>query len=535
MARAMAFMYASAATLGLIAVIPPNHPAVNELGLVVAALGAYAAVAALIAAFDRLPLWAFHVLIVAAVALVTAAVYFDGRAESIYALFYLWVTVYVFYFLSWPRALAFMLLSGAAYAGVLIVHDSLASFERWLVTFGTLLMLGFLIGLLRRRVQGLIARLADAARTDPLTEVMNRRAFESAFDIELERARRGDRYLSVLVGDLDRFKTVNDTLGHGRGDEVLVETARALEVNKRRIDTVARVGGEEFAILMPESDEGAALVAAERLREAVRESLAGEEASLTISFGLASFPRHGDGAEGLLAAADRALYAAKELGRNRSVIYSAEVDQVLSGSSAWRLSHGQAQLATVLALAETLDARDGGAVSHSQATGRCAEAIARELSLQPERVERVRLAGVVHDVGKVGVPDSVLHKAGPLSESEWAEMRDHPAIGARLLTGEDLADIRAWVLAHHERPDGTGFPNGLRGDEIPLEASIVAVADAYEAMTTDRPYRPALTPEDARAELRRGAGTRFDDRVVGALHEALEREGRAFATTTPSR
>lgn len=198
------------------------------------------------------------------------------------------------------------------------------------------------------------------------------------------------------------------------------------------------------------------------------------------------------------------------------------MDDILTGSASWRLSHGQGHLATVISLAEALDVRDMGTRGHSQMAGRYAEAIARELGLSPERVERVRLAGVLHDVGKIGVPDAILHKAGPLDEEEWEEMRKHPVIGSRLVGGSELEDICAWILAHHERPDGRGFPKGLSADEIPLEAKIVAVADAWEAMTSERVYRPALSEDAAREELMRCAGTGFDERVVEALLAILE-------------
>jgi HD-GYP domain-containing protein (c-di-GMP phosphodiesterase class II) len=177
-----------------------------------------------------------------------------------------------------------------------------------------------------------------------------------------------------------------------------------------------------------------------------------------------------------------------------------------------------------MSLAEALDVRDHGNALHSRTVGRYARTMAIELGLSPERVERVRIAGVLHDVGKIGVSDPVLVKTGPLEEHDWEELKTHPEIGAQLLSRPELSDLRQWVLAHHERPDGSGYPHGLSGDEIPLEARILAVADAYEAMTRDRVYRSALGEEAARAELRGGAGTQFDRRVVEALLTALERE-----------
>jgi putative nucleotidyltransferase with HDIG domain len=244
-----------------------------------------------------------------------------------------------------------------------------------------------------------------------------------------------------------------------------------------------------------------------------------------VSFGVASYPEHGDRLDLLLSFATHAMGAAKELGKDRSVIYSAEVARMLA--SAGGPEGAELQLATVIGLAETLDIRDTGVVGHCQAVARYAELAATELGLPPERVERVRLAGLLHDVGKIGVSDRVITKPGPLDADEWREMRTHPEIGARLLAHPEFDDLRGWVLSHHERPDGRGYPQGLSGDSIPLEASILAVADAYEAMTADRAYRASMGADAARAELEAGAGTQFDTKVVRALLAALDPEAAA--------
>jgi putative nucleotidyltransferase with HDIG domain len=223
-----------------------------------------------------------------------------------------------------------------------------------------------------------------------------------------------------------------------------------------------------------------------------------------------------------MAAALRAMGSAKDLGRDRSVIYGAEVAGMLEAT---RADEGaELQLATVLGLAEALDIRDAGTTGHSHTVGRLCEQTAVELGLPPERVERVRLAGLLHDVGKIGVSDRVITKPGPLDPDEWQEIRTHPEIAARLLAHPEFEDLRDWILAHHERPDGCGYPFGLGHGEIPLEASILAVADAYEAMTADRAYRPALGETAARAELEEGAGSQFDPEVVEAFLRALDRD-----------
>jgi diguanylate cyclase (GGDEF)-like protein/putative nucleotidyltransferase with HDIG domain len=371
----------------------------------------------------------------------------------------------------------------------------------------------------RRRIKSLRARIADANRTDPLTGLLNRRAFEETLELELERATRADRPMSVIVGDIDGFRAINEQHGHAAGDTTLQAVAQNALKWKRRIDQAARIGGEEFALVLPETDERGAFIVAERLRRAMHRSFVDSSVGVSFSFGVATAPAHGADGVALLTAADSATAAAKDLGGDRTVIYSDEVARTLA-----QMGHasGELQLATVIALAEALDIRDTGTGQHSHTVGRYSELMARELGFEEERVERIRLAGVLHDIGKIGISDRVLSKPGPLDAEEWQEMYTHPEIGARLLSRPEFDDLRAWILAHHERPDGLGYPQALSADKIPLEARILAVADAYEAMTADRVYRPALGEEAARAELEAGAGSQFDAQVVEAFLRALD-------------
>jgi diguanylate cyclase (GGDEF)-like protein/putative nucleotidyltransferase with HDIG domain len=388
-----------------------------------------------------------------------------------------------------------------------------------IVVLGVVLVLLGVVAYQRHQIARLSTRLSDATRIDPLTGLLNRREFELLLESELERSRRTDRPLAVIVGDIDGLSAVNEQRGHAAGDKVLELVARDMRKWKRRIDSAGRIGGEEFALLLPETDERGAFLLAERLRRAAHRTFSDEPVPVTVSFGVSSYPGHGDRIDLLLGFATHAMGAAKELGKDRSVIYSAEVARMLA--SVGGPQGAELQLATVVGLAETLDIRDTGVVGHCQSVGRYAELTAVELGLPAERVERVRLAGVLHDVGKIGVSDRVITKPGPLDADEWQEMRTHPEIGARLLAHPEFDDLRAWVLSHHERPDGRGYPQGLSGDSIPLEASILAVADAYEAMTADRAYRAAMGQEAARAELEAGAGTQFDPTVVRAFITAL--------------
>jgi diguanylate cyclase (GGDEF)-like protein len=532
--RTLGYFAIAGATLGLAALFMPSRPGADMAGLAVVVAVGFAGGAVLYLGARFLPAASIPLALVGGVVTITAAVYFDGHGTSPAGLYYVWLGVLAFYFLSRWQAALVMALMGGAYAGVLNLVPTIQPEQRWLTTMGVAAIAGMLLSFVRDRVQELLSRLTDAARTDPLTGLLNRRALEELFEIELAQAARSGRPLAVIVGDLDRFKVVNDRLGHQHGDQTLRALAEQLDRWKRRIDMAARVGGEEFALLLPETDERGAYLVAERLRRATKRQFADGPFNLTISFGVASFPDHGDDAEMLLRAADQALYAAKSMGRDRSVIYSAEVSRMLSASNG-EGTRGELRLATVLGVAEALDIRDSGSTSHSHAVGRYAHLASLELGLGADRAERVRLAGLLHDVGKIGVSDAMLIKPAPLDGEEWTEMRTHPEMAARLLAGPEFEDLRSWILAHHERMDGSGYPFGLLRDEIPLEARILAVAEAWEAMTADRVYSAALSEEAAREELIQGSGTQFDPAVVEALLRALDRlPGTASPRAVPT-
>jgi two-component system cell cycle response regulator len=381
--------------------------------------------------------------------------------------------------------------------------------------------LGLLVLVLyqRRQIAELAERVAAASRFDPLTGLLNRRAFEELLHFELDRSRRTGRPLGVIVGEVDGMARLNAERGHGAGDVALTQVGQHMTKWKRRIDSAGRIGGEKFAVLLPETDEHGAFLVAERLRRATRRSFAQDSLPLTISFGVASYPDHGEEFGVLMGAAARAVDAAVELGRDRSVVYCRDVARMLDELP--DPNSTEPRLSSIIGLAEELDVRDTGHTGHCHTVARYAELMARELGFEPERVERIRLAGLVHDIGKTGVSDRLMSKAGPLEADEWHSMRTHPEIGARLLAHPEFEDLSAWVLAHHERPDGKGYPFGLVREEIPIEARILAVADAYEAMTSERSFRSALGEEVAIGELQAGAGTQFDLAVVNVFLAAL--------------
>ncbi len=516
---------------GAIATLLPHPDYYNVPGLLSVQITALAYGIIVLMLGDRISFNVLKVGNLLAAILTTMAVYFSGDSSSGYAIFFLWIGFYVFYYpVSRWEAAGYILFAALCYAVAIAItptpppgagHTNVAFFS---IVAGTLATAGLLLTYLRQRVERLMGRLVEASRTDPLTALPNRMGLQQALEKEVERARSDERPVSLLLIDIDHFKSLNERLGISGGDKVLQELAVLIRDSTRLIDTVARSGGQEFAVLLPQIDGNGAFLLAEKILSRMRGSMLGSPQGITASAGVAEFPGHADDPPELVAVADRALQAAKALGRDRAVIYSPEVTSTVGAVAGKRSVESQAQLATVLGLAEALDQRDSYTAKHSQTVGLVCEMVARELGLDEARVQRVRLAGILHDIGKIGVPDSILGKPGRLTEDEMDQMRRHPELGARILVGGELDDVREWILAHHERPDGTGYPKGLTSEEIPLEAAILAVGDAYEAMTSDRVYRRSIGERAARQELRKSAGTQFNERVVDALLHVLKRD-----------
>jgi diguanylate cyclase (GGDEF)-like protein/putative nucleotidyltransferase with HDIG domain len=531
-AMAQGYLAIGAALTGAMGALLPHPVYFNTTGILAVDIAALAWGIWMFRWAGHIPFWLLRIAPALATVMTSFAVYFSGDSTSGYALFYVWVGLYVFYFPISPRDAAINVLWAFVNYAVVIaltpaspagaVHTDVHHF---VITAGTLITAATLLTYLRTRVERLLTRLTDAARTDALTGLPNRVALTEALEREHARAEPEQRPFTLLVIDLDRFKRVNERFGISTGDKVIQRVASLLEGSTRVMDFVARSGGEEFAVVLPETDQHNGFLYSEELLDRLRSEFSAPGLEITASVGLASFPEHANDHASILGAADRAMHAAKALGRDRAVIYSPEVTNVLGSMAGRRNIEAQAHLATVLSLAEALDQRDSSTARHSQTVGRLCELMAMELGLEDDQVQRVRLAGVLHDIGKIGVPDSILRKPGRLTEEEMAQMRRHPELGARILSSGELDDIREWILAHHERPDGTGYPKGLDAGSIPLQASILAVADAYEAMTADRVYRPAIGERAAREELEQNAGTQFSEEVVNALLRALDQQG----------
>jgi two-component system, cell cycle response regulator len=372
-----------------------------------------------------------------------------------------------------------------------------------------------------RELEHALAEQERLAVTDGLTGLHNRRFFDELLTLETERATRHHSEVSLLVVDLDRFKQINDTYGHPAGDAVLVEAAARIRDTVRSSDVVARYGGEEFAVILSATGDELALATAERIRQAIasrRISAGGHSVALTASIGVASMPLRATTKEELLRFADRALYRAKRLGRNQ--VQFDQGDDAVS----YLVPDASPVIDYLQNLADQIDARQGPS-NHSVEMSVLAAKIATKLGVDRAVAERAVLAARFHDIGKVAVPDSVLMKPGSLTEEEWHIVHQHPELGARLVRlSAEIRDVAPIIAAHHEWPDGTGYPLGLSGSQIPIEARILAVCDAWTAMRSARPYRRALSVEESLQQLRRGCGTQFDPQVVRALLELDDSE-----------
>jgi len=399
---------------------------------------------------------------------------------------------------------------------------------------------------LRAGFEGVARRIAESwtlATMDLLTGIPNRQALLTRLNDEIERATRYDRQLSVVLIDIDHFKRLNDAHGHAAGDLVLHHVAQALQADLRSVDIIGRYGGEEFMAVLPETDVDSAATIAEKLRRLVgRHEVAlddGNRVSVTLSAGVAGGLGGNVRLDALIRDADAALYAAKALGRNQVyVFHEVEDDRVVRRAAiapsareaaveVGRHAMGEA----TRSLTDALAARPGWAGGPSTLIAEAATAMASTLGLPDGEIERIRSASLLHDLGKLAIPDEILSKPGELDEPEWRVVAEHPKIGQIVLEQAGaLRDAATIVLHHHEWYDGRGYPHGLRGQEIPVGARIVAVADAYEAMIAGRPYRDAVSHQAALAELSRHAGVQFDPEIV-ALFTSMFADGVPWAAS----
>lgn len=376
----------------------------------------------------------------------------------------------------------------------------------------------------------LYAEAKGKANTDDLTLLFNHRYFHECLEREIYRSSRFGSIFSLIIMDIDGFKKYNDINGHLSGDEVLKQIGKLIQRLTRKVDLTFRYGGDEFAILLPETPVQGAKKIGETLRVEIETSTDTQGMPISCSLGIGSWPADGMIREEIIHSVDTALYYAKQNGKNRTCLTS-EVNNadILKKDSQSEQVNKRANLDAIYALAATVDAKDSYTYGHSKKLSKYAVYIAEAIGYSSKDIERIRTAALLHDIGKIGIADNILNKPGYLTPEDFEPIKAHPDKGVSILKNVDsLKDCLPAVRHHHERYDGTGYPAGLKGDDIPLDARILAVADTYDAMTSRRPYRQLqASKEQAIEELQRCAGTQFDPKIVHVFVNILRNEAHS--------
>lgn len=355
------------------------------------------------------------------------------------------------------------------------------------------------------------------ANTDELTGLFNHRYFHERLEEEISRGLRFGSIFSLIFLDLDFFKQYNDSHGHLAGDEILRQVGESLRDSLRKTDMAFRYGGDEFATILPATSSANAYNVAERIRKNLEKWTSSKNLIITCSLGVATWPADGVMRDALIQSADSTLYHAKRWG-NQTCLASDLIPPNFTPPEVGSTVK-QGMLSTIYALAATVDARDHHTYGHSRRVSNYSVVIGEAIGLPPEKIAILHTAALLHDIGKIGISDEVLNKKEHLSDEEWKPVYSHPTLGVSILRHTDgLASCLPGIQYHHERYDGTGYPSGLKGNNIPLDARIIAIADAYEAMTSPRPYRErTLSYEEALEELERHKNTQFDPELVTAF------------------
>jgi diguanylate cyclase (GGDEF)-like protein/putative nucleotidyltransferase with HDIG domain len=382
----------------------------------------------------------------------------------------------------------------------------------------------------------LYAQAEHKARVDELTGLLNRRSLDEMIDTEISRHSRYGGVFSLAIIDLDSFKAYNDTYGHLSGDKLLRQIGDIIKSAIRNADHAFRYGGDEFAILLPQTSIDAALQVTERVRKKIAEGVDSNQIKVTASIGLASWPDDGISHTDIIAAADVILYRAKRDGGNQSYCASGALTPLqLTEPIPDTDNHIDSKVLSVVhALSDTVDSKSYFTHNHSKRVTDYALAIAKILKLDTTEMNKLEACALLHDIGKISISEEILNKAGKLTVDEWAIIKTHPQLGATIAGRiPQLAPCVEGILHHHEWYDGSGYPDGLKGDDIPIEARILSIADAIAAMTSERPYSETLTHEKALEELKRCAGTQFDPYLVEQF--VLSYESNVNHTTKKAR
>jgi diguanylate cyclase (GGDEF)-like protein/putative nucleotidyltransferase with HDIG domain len=364
------------------------------------------------------------------------------------------------------------------------------------------------------------AHAREQADVDGLTGLYNHRSFQDSYNQEIENSAVSGDDFSILFIDLDFFKTYNDIYGHGMGDEILREVGRIIKSSIRDTDIGGRYGGDEFAVIVKQASADESKLVGERIRSKVENTMDDKGITLTCSIGVACWRIDGVSRDSIIKAADKAVYAAKQAGRNR-VVMASEIDTLEQPQQETSLiiDNNTAIDNIVFSLASTVDARDHYTYNHSKMVSKYATELATAIGYDREGIRRIRAAALLHDIGKLNLPDNILLKRGPLTNEEWEILKKHPELALNILKYVvGLRDCIDAIFHHHEKYNGKGYPHGLAGTDIPLDARILTVADSYDAMRSERVYKSrGMTEDEALAELRKCAGTQFDPDLVDAF------------------
>jgi diguanylate cyclase (GGDEF)-like protein len=359
----------------------------------------------------------------------------------------------------------------------------------------------------------LYAKAEKKARIDELTGLLNRRSLDEMIDNEISRHSRYGGVFSLAILDLDSFKVFNDTFGHPAGDKLLRQVSNVIKGSIRNADRAFRYGGDEFAVLLPQTTIEAGLQVTERVRKSIAEEVNSGDIPVTISIGLASWPDDGIGHTDIIAAADVTLYRAKRSGGNQSCQASGALATLQNiGSAGENDNNIDIKILEVLsALAETVDARSYYTYNHSKRVTDCSLALGKALKLNTSEMSRLEACSLMHDIGKIGISDVIINKTANLTAVEWELVKTHAKLGSEIAGRiPQLVSCTDGILYHHEKYDGSGYPSGRKGEEIPIEARILAIADSYVALTSERSDSGTLSHKRALEELQKSAGTQFD-------------------------
>ena len=424
--------------------------------------------------------------------------------------------------------------------GVMLIEQGLANIHANLITFFANYM-----GMFIHNSQ-LLEKTNKYANTDTLTTLYNHRGFQEVLANEIEKAKDNGTHLSVVMFDVNNISKINRELGHAKGDEVIKIIAEKVKQNIKNTDSAGRYGGDEIAVIMPDTDTKDAKYMAEYITYCLSCCFVDDVGPVKVSVGVATYPDCAQDQEKLLVLAEQAMFISQAKGykEGMSAIISSQDfnfwDDIAINSFAEILAKRHFEnginfeeelvkrlnnseiinhnniMEIVTSLAGAIDAKDPYTKGHSTSVSRYSEALASALNLPQSEVDRIKIGAMLHDVGKIGIPENVLKKPGKLDDEEWEIMKQHPTIGVEkvLEPNEALREFIPIVKYHHERLDGKGYPEGLKGDKIPLEARIVSVADAYHALVSDRPYRKGMSVEKACSILQEGAGKQWDSDLV---------------------